>query len=271
MPELPEVETVRRGLQQFLKDKPAIEKIEWKGLKLRFNIPKKLSETLSGQKIQNIERRSKYLLIQTEYHTLLSHLGMTGSWRMDQAQLIKHDHLIIYFKDGRRLIYNDPRRFGFVDLLKRGEEESSRWLKILGPEPLSENFNADYLLQKRKNKSVSMKTFVMDAKVVVGVGNIYASEALFLAKINPKKKASKLKEEEAKRLVQSIRQVLQSAIQAGGTTFRDFKNAEGNLGYFQVALKVYERSGEKCCVCKSTIQKFRQGGRSTYWCRQCQK
>jgi len=271
MPELPEVETVRRGLQQFLKDKPAIEKIEWKGLKLRFNLPKKLSETLSGQKIQNIKRRSKYLLIQTECHTLLSHLGMTGSWRMDQNPLIKHDHLIIHLQDGRRLIYNDPRRFGFVDLLKRGEEEKSRWLKILGPEPFSDAFNTDYLLLKRKNKSVSMKTFIMDAKVVVGVGNIYASEALFLAKINPKKKAAKLSDKEAEKLIQSIRQVLQSAITAGGTTFRDFKNAEGALGYFQTELQVYERGGERCRVCKGTIQKFRQGGRSTYWCRQCQK
>ncbi len=271
MPELPEVETVRRGLKSFLKDQPAIEKIEWKGLQLRFKLPKKLSETLKGQTVQDIERRSKYLLIQTERHTLLSHLGMTGSWRMDQKPLIKHDHLIIYFQDGRRLIYNDPRRFGFVDLLKRGEEHQSRWLKTLGPEPLEKSFSVEYLLTKRKNKSVSMKTFIMDAKVVVGVGNIYASEALFLAKISPKRKASTLKPAEAKKLIESIRMVLTNAITAGGTTFRDFKNVEGNLGDFQTELRVYERDGEKCTVCKGVVLKLKQGGRSTYWCKLCQR
>lgn len=270
MPELPEVETVRRQLNKLLEDQPKLVTAKPLRADLRFPFPQ--FSQLQNKKIHSIDRRAKYLLFDLGDHLLLSHLGMTGYWRFLKDEFLdKHDHLLIKLSNGKSLVYNDPRRFGFVDVIEKTKMQESRWLHHLGPEPWDHGaFTAEYLFQKGRKAQRSVKVFLMDQEVVVGVGNIYASEALFAAKIDPRKLASKLKLEDWQRLVDVIPQILHQAVQSGGTTLRDYRNVFGGYGGHQVALKVYGRAKEPCVVCGEWIQKIVQGGRATYFCPSCQ-
>lgn len=274
MPELPEVETVRSGLSEILEGKPIIEKVKLLRPDLRWPIPKKLPSAVAGQPVTGVRRRAKYLLIDTPKGSLLSHLGMTGSWRLDDRDPDPkaHDHCVIILQDGRQLVFRDPRRFGMLDFIASGQEAIHPRLKDLGPEPLDDIlFNAEILYRASRKRRIAAKVFVMDQKVVVGVGNIYASEALFRAGIKPQKLASRLSFDECDRLVHSIKSVLRAAIEAGGSSIRDYRDASGESGSFQDAHLVYDRGGEPCRVCGTKIRSKVMGGRSTYWCPNCQK
>jgi formamidopyrimidine-DNA glycosylase len=274
LPELPEVETVRSGLSYILRDQPRIEKLSVRRRDLRRPIPAGTAKKLSGQKLKGVRRRAKYLLIDTESFTIVSHLGMTGSWRMEESSdpnLRKHDHLLIHLEGGQSLIFNDPRRFGLFLLSPIKQESKLDWFKNLGPEPLNKvDFNSEYLFAKSRKKQVAIKNFIMDQKVVVGVGNIYASEALYRAGIRPTIAASRLTKAKSVELVKSIQVILNKAIDSGGTTIKDFRQAGGSEGYFANELQVYGRAGELCYKCKDPIQSKVIGGRSTFWCRNCQ-
>lgn len=285
MPELPEVETVRLGLEKTLglKTEPAqILVIKLFHKDLRFPMPsKKKLDVITHARIFEIQRRAKYIIFRTSKGDLISHLGMTGSWRWDSSVNLKqlrsikktHDHISIFFANGS-LIYNDPRRFGIFDILLGADSsdvlESSKYFKHLGPEPLHEIFSADYLFAKSRGKEVSVKVFLMDQKVVVGVGNIYASEALFLSKIKPNKKAKKLSHECCQRLVINIKAVLHEAIRQGGSSISDFSHVDQNTGYFQNSFKVYGREGQSCFVCNEKVRNTVLAGRSSFWCPSCQ-
>lgn len=276
MPELPEVETVRSGLETLLKNRPTIVRVRLMRADIRFPIPKDFKTQLEGCVIKGVRRRAKYLLIDTDKISLLSHLGMTGSWRIESTSTIEattgpHDHCFIELSDGRTLVYRDPRRFGVLDLVTPGKESEHLRLRALGPEPLNElDFTAESLYANSRKRKTAIKVFVMDQRVVVGVGNIYASEALFRAKIKPQKLAGKISRHESQQLVTAIRDVLTEAIRAGGSSIRDYKNADGASGSFQSSHKVYERGGEACSACGKTIRSKVLGGRSTYWCPGCQ-
>ena len=277
MPELPEVETVRRGLERLWIKNPLIVDILLKRKDLRFPFPKKLRETLIGKKIMGVRRRAKYLLIDTDDGVLLSHLGMTGSWRevkvgeVDKFADDPHSHVELVLGDGRKFIYRDPRRFGMLDYFLKSKEASHPRLKALGPEPLNDEFTAEYLFTKSRKRALAIKVFIMNQVIVVGVGNIYASEALFRARIKPTKLAGKISKDESAKLVSAIKSVLNEAIIAGGSTIRDYTQAEGGEGSFQDAHQVYERKGEPCPSCSAPIKAKVIGGRSTYWCSICQK
>jgi len=272
MPELPEVETVRRGLEEILKDHPVIDKIELQRKDLRDPIPVKKVRSLIGQKITSVERRAKYLLLRTPQGSLLSHLGMTGTWRVAKpGDERDHDHIYLHFTNGLRLAYRDPRRFGIFDFVALEQEAQHPKLKALGYEPLSESFTGEALHKLLRGKVVAIKVAIMDQKLVVGVGNIYASEALFRAKIKPVTPSLKLSLEKCEKLVASIKEILFEAIQAGGSSISDFAQASGESGYFQTRFKVYDREGEKCVICGAKIRAQTLGGRSTYWCSSCQK
>lgn len=280
MPELPEVESLRRELEPLLVSPPRAQPVTVKALKLhradlRFPIPRALVREIKGARILGIRRRSKYLLIDTHQGVLLSHLGMTGSWRVDDGQRLKHDHLRLEFDDGRALIFHDPRRFGFVDWYRVDQEAKQSFLRHLGPEPLSEDFHVDALwaaLRTRQGqpRKVAIKVLLMDARVVVGVGNIYASEALFRAGLRPNRRPRSLTRENLQALILAVRQVLREAIDSGGSTIRDYRGAEGRVGEFQERHFVYDRAGEACRVCKTLIKGQVMGGRSTFWCPKCQ-
>lgn len=271
MPELPEVETVRRGLEHLLGTQPQINNIHVHQPKLRVPVAQNLVQLLRGQHIHSLRRRAKYLLWDLDNHTLITHLGMTGSWRFEDrnTQPRKHDHVIFELTNGY-LVYNDPRRFGFISLVEKNCETQSSCLKHLGVEPLDKKFNANYLHQHCQGKQTTIKSLIMDQKIVVGVGNIYASEALFKAKLRPSKKAKTLTRDQCKNLVSAIKSILKKAIESGGTTIRDYKNAEGKPGYFYQQLQVYGRCNEKCRKCKTPIKNKTLAQRSTYWCPKCQ-
>jgi formamidopyrimidine-DNA glycosylase len=217
-----------------------------------------------------IERRAKYLLFKFHSGYFLSHLGMTGFWRQiaPNEPLLLHDHILIHFENETALMYNDPRRFGYVDWVE--DLEQHPLLKHLAPEPLSPEFSKSYLVDTCRKKKVSIKNLIMDQRRVVGVGNIYASEALFRAGIRPTRMAGRVSAIELERLVQSIKLVLSEAIEHGGSTVKDFKGADGYAGRFQSRLFVYDREGECCRKCKTKIVSKQLGGRSTYWCPVCQ-
>jgi formamidopyrimidine-DNA glycosylase len=272
MPELPEVEVVRRGLEDILKDKPVLEKIELMRPDLRDPIPLKKLKTLVGEKILRIERRAKYLLIWTSKGAMLSHLGMTGTWRVAPAGDERlHDHIYLHFSGGLRLAYRDPRRFGIFDFVAASSKNNHPRLVHLGPEPLSEEFTAEGLWQALRKKEVAIKVAIMDQEIVVGVGNIYASEALFLAKIKPSLAAKKISLSRLEILVSEIKKLLQKSIEHGGSSISDFAQASGDSGYFQNNFQVYDRAGEVCLVCGHKIKVQVMGGRSTFWCGHCQK
>ncbi len=272
MPELPEVETIRKGLEEVLKNHPVIAKIELRRGDLRDPIPVKKVQGLVGQKIMFIERRAKYLLLKTPAGSLLSHLGMTGAWRIAiPGDERVHDHIYLHFVDGLRLAYRDPRRFGHFGFVGVGRELFHPKLKNLGCEPLSEAFNEEVLWQKLRRKEVAIKVAIMDQRIVVGVGNIYASEALFRAGIRPRTKAVKLSHEKCNRLVLMIKEVLTEAIAAGGSSISDYEQFMGEKGHFQQGFRVYGRENKECVVCNTKISAQVLGGRSTYWCPFCQK
>lgn len=271
MPELPEVETVRRGLAKLLEDQPSIVGFNFRRKDLRDPIPIKKIQALKGAKLQAVLRRGKYLILQTEKGSLLSHLGMTGSWRVgDSSEPRAHDHVSIEFSNGLHLIYHDPRRFGILDWLD-GEWAQHPRLKNLGPEPLEGNFLPETFWALLKSRQSPIKNVVMDASVVVGVGNIYASEALFRAGIRPSRKAAKVSKEEAQKLVMAIREVLAEAITAGGSSISDYVQANGDQGSFQKKFFVYDREGEACRNCGTVIRWQVHAGRSSYFCSKCQR
>lgn len=272
MPELPEVETTRRGLLKSIKGQRIVE-VELKRADLRFPLPKDLAERCEGRVITGIRRRAKYLLIDLDSgESILAHLGMSGSFRVlktgDYAPK-KHDHVLFYLENGTICVFHDPRRFGLIDLLGKGEEGSHKLLKELGPEPFSKDFSPQYLAEKLKKRKGPIKPVLMDQKLVVGVGNIYASESLYLCGLHPDTSAEKAACK-APQIIEAIRTTLNAAIDSGGSTLRDYIGADGTGGYFQHRLNVYERDGEPCFRCKSTIQIATHAGRSTYWCPKCQ-
>ena len=271
MPELPEVETTRRGIEPHIENNK-VSKVILRRKTLRWPITPALSKDLPGETIKSVSRRGKYLLLATKKGCVLIHLGMSGSLRIVDTNraAAKHDHVDIVFANSKVLRYTDPRRFGCI-LWDTESIESHPLLASLGPEPLSKEFHTNYLFQKSRTRNVAVKTFIMDSKVVVGVGNIYANESLFLAGINPKRNAGKISKPRYEKLVECIQQVLQQAIDVGGTTLKDFTGSDGEPGYFAQSLHVYGRKGEPCHVCKSTLKEIRQGQRSTVYCSQCQK
>jgi formamidopyrimidine-DNA glycosylase len=240
--------------------------------RLRWPIAKGLESALRNQTVRRVDRRAKYLLIALDGGTLIVHLGMSGSLRMLAAAQPPrpHDHWDIVLDSGAALRFHDPRRFGSL-IWTRKDPRLHPLLAKLAPEPLGEEFNAEYLYRATRKRSVAIKHLIMNSQLVVGVGNIYASEALFRARISPRRAARRITRAEAQALVQSIKEVLAEAIETGGTTLRDYVNAEGTPGYFAQQLFVYERAKEPCRVCKSPIKQFTQGQRSTYWCAVCQR
>lgn len=269
MPELPEVETVVRDLNELLEDRPKILRFHFYRKDLRDPIPIKKVESLVNESITHFRRRAKYIIMETAKGNLLSHLGMTGAWRLSsELNPKKHDHVAIEFSNGSFLLYSDPRRFGYLGFFTT---ESHPKLKDLGPEPLSKDFTSEYLKQKLSNKHTPIKSAIMDQEVVVGVGNIYASEALFLAKISPKKKANRLTLPQIRELILAIQKVLSEAIKAGGSSIRTYISAKGQSGGFQQAHLVYDRDGLPCKVCGTKVRQAKIGARSTFWCPSCQK
>ncbi len=271
MPELPEVETTRRGIEPHI-EKERVREIVLRRKNLRWPISPALSDELPGEVIQTVGRRGKYLLLATRKGTIIIHLGMSGSLRIVDKNRIaqKHDHVDIVFANHKILRYTDPRRFGCI-LWNTGPIDSHPLLAALGPEPLSEDFYTDYIFKRSRTRSAPIKTFIMDSRTVVGVGNIYANESLFLAGINPKRAAGKVSKPRYEKLVRCIREVLQKAIDVGGTTLKDFTNSDGEPGYFTQSLQVYGRRGEPCYVCLSALKEIRQGQRSTVYCPRCQR
>lgn len=270
MPELPEVETICRGVAPFIEGQ-TIQRIQVRQPKLRWPVPEQLSQILSGQQIIQVSRRAKYLLFSMPSGTLLIHLGMSGSLKLvpvDQP-VGKHDHIDILFSHGSLLRFNDPRRFGSV-LWTADPVEQHPLLKSLGPEPLSDAFTGEQLYSWAKTRHTAVKSFIMNSHIVVGVGNIYANEALFSANIRPDRKASSISLNEYCRLADNIRTVLQQAITQGGTTLRDFVNESGKPGYFQQQLMVYGRAGLACYHCQQLLTEIRIANRSTVFCNHCQ-
>ncbi|MFQ1017482.1 MULTISPECIES: bifunctional DNA-formamidopyrimidine glycosylase/DNA-(apurinic or apyrimidinic site) lyase [unclassified Gilliamella] len=269
MPELPEVETSRRGILPYLKGQ-IIDKIIVRQPKLRWPVDKAISN-VHGQIILDIKRRAKYLLLQLPNNWIVIHLGMSGSLRIlkNPQKAEKHDHIDLVLENGVTLRYIDPRRFGSW-LWANSLDEISQ-LQHLGPEPLSNEFSAEYLLRKARNRKVPIKSWIMDNHIVVGVGNIYASESLFMAKINPNRKVNSLQLNEFERLVASIKQVLTKSIKQGGTTLKDFLQSNGKPGYFAQELQVYGREGKQCLICGTEIKSQKIGQRNTFYCEYCQK
>ena len=275
MPELPEVETVKNGLAGALTGAVIKEVILRRG-GLRSPFPDDFAEKLMGAKINNIERRAKYILFYLENgKVLIAHLGMTGRFSVlpnVPQEFATHDHVVFILSDGRCVIYNDARRFGVMGLCNKSEVLSHKLLAHLAPEPLEENFTAEYLVGVLKKKSSPIKPAIMEQKIVVGVGNIYASEALFMAGISPLAPAnSPSVTKKMPLLIKSIRKVLNDAIAAGGSTLRDFAHVSGESGYFQHQFHVYGRKGSPCTKCGTPINAIKQAGRATFYCTKCQK
>lgn len=269
MPELPEVETTRRGIRPHVVGH-CISRIDVHHSGLRWPVPVRDLNGLIGQTIRDVRRRAKYLFIDTDQGHMIIHLGMSGSLRVVSATLPrkKHDHVDIVIDSGETLRFHDPRRFGSV-LFSRAPE-NHKLIQSLGPEPLSEDFDGDHLWQLARRRRLAIKAFIMDAKIVVGVGNIYASEALFLAGIHPLKAASKVSRVRMHTLSDTIKTVLSKAIESGGTTLRDYYGSDGSPGYFAQQLSAYGRQGEPCHQCGKAIVQRVIGQRSTFYCTTCQ-
>ncbi|HBO38178.1 MAG TPA: DNA-formamidopyrimidine glycosylase [Pasteurellaceae bacterium] len=269
MPELPEVETVLNGITPYLKDF-IIEKIIVRQPKLRWAVSSELMQ-ISRLKVTALSRRAKYLIIHTEQGYIIGHLGMSGTLRVvpHDSPIDKHDHLDIVMNNGKCLRFNDPRRFG-AWLWTNNVDAFHLFLK-LGPEPLSDEFNADYLFKKSRKKSTALKTFIMDNAVVVGVGNIYANESLFLCGLHPLKITGKLTKAQCLQLTEIIKRVLITAIKQGGTTLKDFLRPDGRPGYFAQELAVYGNKNKPCPKCSSKIESLVIGQRNSFYCPKCQK
>lgn len=269
MPELPEVESVKRSLSKKLKKGARWTEVTLTRKDLRVPFPLDLKKKLLNSEVLGLERRSKFLIFKRKEKDLISHLGMSGTWRVlkEGEELKKHDHVIFGFDNGLRIAYNDPRRFGILDW---GGSDSP-WLKSLGPEPLTKDFNADYFFKKIHKSATSIKVLLMNPKIVVGVGNIYASEILFFAGVRPTRKGLKVTRLECERIVHFTKEVLKKAIQAKGSTLRDYRMVDGESGGFQNLFQVYSRAKELCKTCDSPIRISVLGQRSTFWCPKCQR
>lgn len=272
MPELPEVETTVRGLERVLKGR-RLTRVELRRGDLRRPFPEDLGQRLTGARVVNLGRRAKYGLIATDRgDTMIFHLGMSGHWRVDPQDLDKHDHLVIELEDGRRVSLRDPRRFGSVDLVPTNALADWSAFKALGPEPLSGEIDGAWLKRKFDGRTAAVKLLLLDQRVVAGLGNIYACEALFRARIDPRKEAGRVSKRRLDELATAIPAVLDDAIQAGGSTLRDFIAPDGELGYFSKQFDVYGREGESCREdCPGTVKRIVQGGRSTFFCPSCQR
>ena len=293
MPELPEVETVRRGLQPVMEGAKILG-AEARRKDLRFPFQKDFVARLTGQTVTGLGRRAKYLLADlASGDVLLMHLGMSGSFRIQKIEQTHttgvfhhprdkngaHDHVVFHMSSGADVIFNDPRRFGYMKIIPRAALEAEPLLKGLGPEPLGNAFDARLLAQSCAGKNTSLKAALLDPRVVAGLGNIYVCEALYRAHLSPRRRASTLAEKKgaptdhAKRLIDAIHAVLNQAIEAGGSSLRDHRQTSGELGYFQHSFRVYDREGESCGTvgCGGIIRRFTQNGRSTFWCPKCQK
>ncbi len=271
MPELPEVETTCRGIAPHIVDCTILECV-LRTATLRLPLEHSLCQLLPGLKICAVERRAKYLLLRCDRGTIIIHLGMSGSLRMVPAGTTekKHDHVDLIFSNGQCLRLTDPRKFGLF-IYTTADPHSHKLLCRLGPEPLTDNFNGKYLYDLAKDKKQAIKQFIMDQKTVVGVGNIYVSEALFQARIRPDRAAGRVGLERYQTLARVIKEILVQAIKAGGTTISDFSQADGKPGYFKQQLRVYGRGGEPCVVCGYPLHSQRLGQRSTFFCPKCQK
>ena len=283
MPELPEVETIRAGLLPVMEGQ-LITLAQVNRPDLRFPLPEKMADRLSGQRVEGLRRRSKYILADlSSGETLLVHLGMSGRMLVSGATLgtfhhdhpapAKHDHVVFDMENGARVTFNDARRFGAMDLMST-ERAGEHWLlKDLGPEPLGNGFHADYLVGRLSGRVMPVKAALLDQRIVAGLGNIYVSEVLFRARIDPRRAAGDLTATEIGELVPVIRTVLDEAIAAGGSSLRDYRQADGELGYFQHSFRVYDREGAPCPAsgCAGTIHRIVQSGRSSFFCPVCQK
>lgn len=272
MPELPEVETTKRGIQPFVENQ-FVKELIVRTRTLRWPIPKGLNAKLAGYKIKSISRRAKYLLFDCDNGWLINHLGMSGSLRVidyPNLEAGKHDHFDIVLANGKIVRYRDPRKFGCL-LWTRENPNEHPLLKRLGPEPLSEEFNGNYLYQKLRNRNAPIKTQIMNNEIVTGVGNIYANESLYRAGIRPNRRSNKISQTRLQRLAVHIKETLREAITLGGSTLRDFHQTDGSKGYFQQSYKVYGRDGSECFACKSKIKNKTIGQRSSYYCVYCQR
>jgi formamidopyrimidine-DNA glycosylase len=271
LPELPEVETTRRGIESHVVGR-RIQRVLVHDRRLRWPVDPKLASAVAGSAVRRAGRRAKYLLIETESGTLILHLGMSGSLRVLPVATprIAHDHVDIELDSGNTLRFNDPRRFGSLHFTA-DDPELHPLLKSLAPEPLEEGFDGDYLFRVTRSRAVAIKLALMNSRLVVGVGNIYASEALFRARVRPRRQARSLTRAECVKLARAVKATLAMAVKVGGTTLRDYVGADGNPGYFRQKLYVYERDGKPCRVCGTPIKHFTQGQRSTYWCANCQQ
>lgn len=283
MPELPEVETVRRGLQPAMEG-ATITRAQVNRPDLRWPFPERMADRLTGAKVTALRRRSKYILADLDtQESLLIHLGMSGRMTVsgdplgqfahDHPKAEKHDHVVFDMDNGARITFNDPRRFGAMDLLASDNTAAHPLLAKLGPEPLGNDFHEDYLAERLTGKNTPIKSALLDQRIVAGLGNIYVCEALFRAGIAPKRKAGAISKPRVHSLVPIIRQVLQQAIEAGGSSLRDFRQTDGELGYFQHTFDVYGREGDPCKTpdCTGKIARITQSGRSSFYCPQCQR
>jgi formamidopyrimidine-DNA glycosylase len=269
MPELPEVETTVRGLERVLNGR-RIARVEARRSDLRHAFPRDLGQRLTGARVTGLARRAKYGLIHTDREdTMIFHLGMSGSWRIDHAQVEKHDHLLLETDEGTRLALNDPRRFGSVDLVPTAELQEWPAFKALGPEPFE--LEARTLQKRLSGRTAAIKLLLGDQRIVAGLGNIYVCEALFRAGLHPKRAGGSVSLQRLEKLAVAIRQVLGEAIEAGGSSLKDFISPDGELGYFSKSFAVYDREGRPCPSCGTAIRRIVQGGRSTFYCAKCQR
>ena len=283
MPELPEVETVLRGISPILEGNQ-IDYAQVNRPDLRRPFPNNLAKRLKNRKINFLHRRSKYILIDlSDGETLLMHLGMSGrimisqkvagTFHHNKTQSQKHDHFVLHLKDNHQLTFNDPRRFGVIDLLRTETLELSSMLSQIGPEPLSNRFNEAYFVSIMRLKKTNIKSALLDQRIVAGLGNIYVCESLFRAGISPKRQALRISHKKLSSLVPIIKEILVEAISSGGSSLRDFRNASGDLGYFQHSFDVYGREDQDCynTECDSKIKRIMQAGRSSFYCSNCQR
>jgi formamidopyrimidine-DNA glycosylase len=270
MPELPEVETTVRGLRPVLEGH-RLTRVEPRRADLRRAIPEDLRQRLTGATVTTLRRRAKYGLIDTDRgDTLIFHLGMSGRWRIDPGEPGAHDHLLIETDAGRRLALNDPRRFGSLDLMPTAAVADWAPFRALGPEPLGPDLTARHLAARFAGRIAAVKLLLLDQRIVAGLGNIYVCEALNLARIDPRKPAGAIAVKRLALLVSAVHSVLEAAIEAGGSTLRDYARPDGELGYFSKQFRVYGRDGETC-PCGGIVERQTDGGRSTFWCRTCQR
>jgi formamidopyrimidine-DNA glycosylase len=283
MPELPEVETVRRGLAPVMEGQ-VIAQARVNRPDLRWPFPPEMEARLTGRRVNALRRRSKYILADLDSgESLLIHLGMTGRMLVsgdplgrfvhDHPAAEKHDHVVLDMANGARITFNDPRRFGAMDLLDTATAEQHKLLSVIGPEPLGNDFNEPYLVAALKGRNTPVKSALLDQRIVAGLGNIYVCETLFRARISPRRRAGQIAAARVAAMVPIIRQVLAEAIEAGGSSLRDFRQADGELGYFQHSFDAYGREGEPCRApgCTATIARIVQAGRSSFYCPQCQR